>query len=213
MRPEIIFLIAPPILFALTIHEYAHAWVADFMGDPTARYAGRLSLNPLRHLDPIGTLMIFLVYIGWAKPVPINQFNLRDPKRDMIWISLAGPGANILGGLGCGLLLRLMIHLGFGYHGVLFQMILFGLFINLALAFFNLIPIPPLDGSKILMGLLPREEEWRYGAFERYGFIILIGLVLLGRVFNFPVLWFILRPFVKYLGWLFSGLDPTAFIG
>lgn len=99
MRPEILLLIAPPILFALTIHEYAHAWMADRLGDHTARYAGRLSLNPLRHLDPIGTLMIFLVYIGWAKPVPVNPLYLRDPKRDMIWISLAGPGANILGGL------------------------------------------------------------------------------------------------------------------
>jgi len=213
MRPEILLLIAPPILFALTIHEYAHAWMADRLGDHTARYAGRLSLNPLRHLDPIGTLMIFLVYIGWAKPVPVNPLYLRDPKRDMIWISLAGPGANILGGLGCGLLLRLMNYLGLGHHGVLFEMILFGLFINLALAFFNLIPIPPLDGSKILMGLLPREQEVKYEAFQRYGFIILIGLILLGRVFNFPLLWFIIGPFVKYLGWLFSGIDPTAFIG
>ena len=213
MRPEILFLIAPPILFALTIHEYAHGWVADWLGDPTPRYAGRLSLNPLRHLDPIGTLMIFLVYIGWAKPVPINPFYLRNPKRDMIWISLAGPGANILGGLGCGILLRLMVYMGVGYHSVGFEMILFGLFINLALAFFNLIPIPPLDGSKILMGLLPQREEVKFEAFQRYGFIILIGLVVLGRVFNFPLLWVILEPFVKYLGWLFSGIDPTAFIG
>ncbi len=213
MRFELFFLVAPPILFALTIHEYAHARMADYLGDPTAKYAGRLTLNPFRHLDPIGTLMLFLVYIGWAKPVPVNPFYLKDPKRDMIWISLAGPGANILGGLGCGLLLRTMAYLGFGYTGILFEMVLFGLFINLALAFFNLIPIPPLDGSKVLMGLLPRGGEGGYEAFQRYGFIILLGLIVLGRIFNFPLIWFFLRPFVKYLGWFFSGIDPTSFIG
>lgn len=204
------FLIAPPILFALTIHEFAHGWVADRLGDPTARYAGRLTFNPLKHLDPLGTLMIFLAHIGWAKPVPVNPYNLRDPKRDTIWISLAGPTANVAGALLSGLLLRIFGNMGPGLGEILVSMLVFSLFINLALAIFNLIPIPPLDGSKIVMGLLPPRQEWRYREFERYGFLVLMGIILAGHMFGVPLLWTFIGPFVRFFGQLFSGMDPTA---
>ena len=101
-------IIAPPILFALTVHEYAHGWVALKFGDPTAKMAGRLTLNPLSHLDPIGTIMLFLIHLGWAKPVPVNPYYFRDPRRDMMWVSFAGPGANILAAFGFGLIIRFL---------------------------------------------------------------------------------------------------------
>lgn len=177
---ESLILWAPAILFALTVHEYAHGWVADRLGDPTAREAGRLTFNPLAHLDPIGTLMLFLVHFGWAKPVPVNPYNLRNPKRDMIWVSLAGPVANILLAVLCAQVLKGLFSMGIT-SDVLFRMLYYGVLINLILAVFNLIPIPPLDGSKILMGLLPPEQAFRFAQLERSGPVILIVLVMFNR--------------------------------
>jgi len=199
-----LLLAAPPILFALSIHEYAHGLVADRFGDPTARLMGRLTLNPLAHLDPLGTLMIFLVHFGWAKPVPVDPYNLRDPKRDMIWISLAGPTANILAAALCGVAFRILLFWGLEVP-VLLWMLRFGVFINLILAFFNLIPIPPLDGSKILMGLLPADKEYKFRQLERYGPMILVGVILLGYWSRVPVVAFLISPFVNFFSQLFIG--------
>lgn len=201
---QVLFLRVPPILFALTAHEYAHGLVADRLGDPTARYAGRLTFNPLSHLDLWGTLMLFFWGFGWARPVPVDPGNLRNPKRDMMWISLAGPGANVFLAAMFGLVLRAVGEWR-GMGDTLLYMLQFGVFISLVLAMFNLIPIPPLDGSKILMGLLPERQEYRYRRIERYGPLILMGLILADYVLPFPILRGMIRPLVHSLSVLFVG--------
>lgn len=212
-----LLIIAPPILFALTVHEYAHGWVAYKYGDPTAKNAGRLTLNPLSHLDPLGTIMLFLVHLGWAKPVPVNPYYLRNPKKDLIWVSLAGPGANILTALACGLIIRL-IHPVSGYlmfgsssFSVFALMLVYGMMINLVLAFFNLIPLPPLDGSKILMGLLPSQYEYKMEQLERFGPFLLIGIIMVTSFAGIPILSWILSPFVNFFSYLFAGADFSRF--
>jgi len=209
-------LLAPPILLAITIHEYSHGLVADRLGDPTARMAGRLTLNPLAHLDPIGTLMFFLIHMGWAKPVPVDARYLQNPKKDMIWISLAGPGSNMLMALAVGIIIR---SLNINLYGIstesisgMFKfMLLYLLIINLVLAGFNLIPLPPLDGSKILMGLLPLEVAYRFSQLERYGPFILIGLILLDSYFHIHTITLFIGPFVNLFTLLFTGFNIRAF--
>jgi Zn-dependent protease len=211
MNIQTLLLIAPPILLALTFHEYAHAYVANRYGDDTAKQSGRLSLNPLRHLDPLGTIMIFLVQFGWAKPVPVNPYQLKNPKKDMLWISAAGPLSNMLLALVSGLLLRMLSDFAGptdrdSMAEVLRIMVFLSMKINLALAIFNILPIAPLDGSKILSGLLPT----RYGKFiftlERYGPYILIGLIIFGRATEVSILGRLIWPFVEFFSKLFGGV-------
>lgn len=167
----------PAILVGLTFHEYAHGLVAEKLGDKTARFAGRLTLNPLPHLDPIGFLLLILAGFGWAKPVPVNPYNLRGDRRTgLMLVSLAGPATNILLALGATLALSF-----FGPASPIVAWLDPLIWINLVLAFFNLLPIPPLDGSKILAGLLPGASALLAG-LERYGFIILIVLVFSGAI-------------------------------
>jgi len=212
MNFQTLLLIAPPILLALTFHEYAHAYVANRYGDDTAKQMGRLTLNPLRHLDPLGTIMIFLVHFGWAKPVPVNPSRLKNPKKDMLWISAAGPLANMGLALISGILLRLLNALAGapGQHsaimGLLIFMVFMSLQINLALAIFNILPIAPLDGSKILSGLLPAGHENILHFLERYGPFILIGLIILGRATGVSILGRIIWPFVKFFTKIFAGI-------
>ncbi|HUV43151.1 MAG TPA: site-2 protease family protein [Patescibacteria group bacterium] len=168
---------AAALLVAVTVHEFAHAWTADHLGDPTARLAGRVTLNPIAHLDPIGTLMLLVFRFGWGKPVPIDPFNLRNPRRDAAIISFAGPAAD----LALALILSLIIRLSYLFlnSALLIQTILLP-FITLSviLAIFNMIPIHPLDGGKILVGLLPKENAYKIDAvLNRYGFFILILLI------------------------------------
>ncbi len=204
-------IIAPPILLALTFHEFAHGWVADKLGDPTARLAGRLTMNPLAHLDLFGTLMLFIAHIGWAKPVPINPYNLRNPRRDEILVSLAGAAANMILALLFGLLIRALDTGGPLEHITpsrpVLLMIVYGVTINLILAIFNLIPIPPLDGSHILEGILPNSLAREYRKFYRFGPALILILVLSGYLLNIPILWWIIGPFVRYFSILFSGID------
>lgn len=183
-------LLAPPILMALTVHEAAHGLVALWRGDPTAKYAGRLTLNPLRHLDPTGTLVFFITAwfgagIGWAKPVPVDHRRLKDPRRDMMWVSAAGPLSNLLFALILALALNLFIQIGFfrepGWTVFLAHMMILGVKINIVLAFFNLLPLPPLDGSGIVTGLLSPRAAAKYSQLNRYGFIIIMGLIFLPR--------------------------------
>jgi Zn-dependent protease len=208
-----LIILAPAILFALAIHECAHGLVADRLGDPTPRNAGRLTLNPLRHLDPIGTIMLFLVRVGWARPVPVNPAFFSNPKVGMIWVSLAGPGANMTGALGCGLLLRLLgpatSRLDIWILDVLVAILAWGMIINLILAAFNLLPVPPLDGSKILLGVLPAGTERLYWKLKRWGPLLLLALVLVGR----SLLWGYIFPFVRFFSFIFAGQQFSHLLG
>jgi len=174
-----------PLLYSVVIHEVAHGWVAYRMGDPTAKWMGRLSLNPLKHLDPIGTLMLFLAGFGWAKPVPINLNNIPNRQKGLILVSSAGILANILFAFGSLFIYRL---LGLSSTGLAAVIVYTLAQINITLAALNLIPIPPLDGSKILMGFAPREVRYFLVRIEPYGFFILIGLLYLG----------LLDPFISF---------------
>ena len=175
---------APPFIFALTVHELAHGYVAHRMGDNTAANLGRLTLNPLKHLDPLGVLAFFLIQIGWAKPVPVNPRNFKNPRQDMIWVSLAGPGVNLIMAVLSALVAKLIILISAGLPAFfvmpLLQMTVASIWINTMLAIFNLVPIPPLDGSKILLGLLPQDLAFAYARLEPYGFIILLVLFYTG---------------------------------
>lgn len=173
-NPFAFVLIALGLVIAVTIHEFAHAWTADKLGDPTARVQDRVTLNPLAHLDPIGTIMLLLVGFGWGKPVPFDPYNLKEPLRDGALIALAGPLSNmIMAGL-CSLALHLL-GLPLILSIALQQIIL----VNLVLAIFNLIPVHPLDGSKILMALLPEDTAHEYQDFmERYGMFVLLALLI-----------------------------------
>ncbi len=166
------------VTIALTVHEFAHAKVADMAGDPTPRMNGRVSLNPLDHYDPIGTTMIFLFGIGWGKPVPINPAYFRNPRRDEILVSFAGPGSNFV------MAILFAIPLRFGLAGVYASAFHWVILINLLLGFFNLIPIYPLDGSHILSNLLPVHSAQRLAYFyQRYGIMLLMGIIFFGAHF------------------------------
>lgn len=175
---------APPFLFALTVHEFSHGYVAYRFGDPTAKQQGRLTLNPLKHLDPLGVLAFFIMKIGWAKPVPIDSRYFKDPARQTLWVSLAGPAANLGLAVASGIIAKILMAIGGILPAFLFwpliKMIVASVWINIMLAVFNLVPIPPLDGSKILMGLLPPRQAMAYARVERFGFIILLLLFYSG---------------------------------
>jgi Zn-dependent protease len=214
MNIQYYLLIAPPILLALTIHEYAHAYIANRLGDPTAKEHGRLTLNPLKHLDLMGTLMVFIIRIGWAKPVPVNPLYFRNPKRDMLWVSLAGPLSNILLAFIFGFTYRLFNITLFQstneFTAQIIQFILsYAIIINLILAFFNILPIPPLDGSKILAGILPPQYEAMYEKYMGYGHFVLLGLIVLSVFLKIPIFSTLYLPFVRFFSYLFAG---TQFI-
>ena len=189
---------ALPILFAITLHEAAHGYVARMFGDPTAWKLGRVSLNPLRHIDPVGTILLPAVtyllsgfMFGWAKPVPVDFGKLRHPKRDMLWVAAAGPCTNLLMALAWALLLKLVLGTAeFHYSEALRQMALAGIAVNGMFMVLNLLPLLPLDGGRILVSLLPQRAAWKFAQTERYGMWILI-LLLLTHVLDA-----ILRPMI-----------------
>jgi len=176
------------LLLSLTIHEAAHAWTADRLGDATARLLVRVSLNPLKHIDPIGTVLLPLIaavshlpLIGWAKPVPVNMRNLRDPRRDFMIVAAAGPISNLLQAVAAALVLRVAdTTLQASLPAWSFAVLRLAVEINLLLAFFNLIPVPPLDGGNVLLGLLPPRAAAMYAQVRQYGFILLYALLLTG---------------------------------
>jgi len=194
---------APAILFGLTIHEFCHGFVAWRLGDPTARNRGRLTLNPLKHLDPIGTIALFLFRFGWARPVPIDPRYFRHPDRDMALSSLAGPAANLATAAVSGLILRLLLLAG--VSGFFLQITSYFVLFNLILCFFNLIPIPPLDGSRLVYYFLPDRLAAAYARLERYGFLILIGIIFVGQLTGISLIWWYMAPLVRLFSLLFAG--------
>jgi Zn-dependent protease len=188
---------ALPVLFAITVHEAAHGYVARYFGDNTAWMMGRVTLNPLKHIDPIGTiLMPLLLYFatagtflfGYAKPVPVQFGNLRNPKRDMIWVALAGPGANLVQALLWGILFYVLAGAGMT-EPFFIKMCQAGILVNIVMFVFNLFPLPPLDGGRVLVGLLPYKQALLVSRIEPWGFFIVMALVISGVISN---LW--MRP-------------------
>lgn len=198
---------ALPIVFAITLHEAAHGYVARLFGDPTAWMLGRISANPLRHIDPVGTLLVpaiivFTSYValdsvfifGWAKPVPVNFGKLRNPKRDMLWVAGAGPAANLAMALLWALVFKLVTLMSFhDYSLALAEMARIGIGVNIGLMVLNLLPLPPLDGGRIAVSLLPYPLAVRFAQLERWGFAILLVLLFTGLLGD------IMRPFVAAL--------------
>lgn len=193
---------ALPVIFAITLHEAAHGYAARLFGDPTAQQMGRVSLNPMRHIDPIGTIVVPLVILlisqltagagvlfGWAKPVPVDFGRLRRPKRDMLWVALAGPAANLLMAILWAIMLRALFSAGVGSGGAFwYDMGKAGMQINLVLMALNLLPVPPLDGGRVVFSLLPNRLAWRYAKIEPYGMPIVLLLLVTGT------LWPLIQP-------------------
>lgn len=198
---------APVILLSLTIHEYFHGWTANKLGDPTAKLRGRLTLNPIAHLDIFGTILMFVVGFGWAKPVPINAMNFKDPKKGTLLVAIAGPLSNLATAIVAGVILRPLIpkvltgEIAPGSLDSIFVIILvLALVYGIALAVFNLIPIPPLDGSRVLYAVLPDKHLYFYSRFEPYGVLFLFGLFIFGG----GIFRYLLYP-LSYISVLFSG--------
>jgi len=199
--PEVLLLLVPVLLFSLCFHEFAHAWMAYKLGDPTAKHSGRLTLNPLAHLDPMGSLMILFVGFGWAKPVPVDARYLKNPRIDMMKVAFAGPAANLLLAFVGGTIIRTQI-----VGGSLILMLVLFTQINIMLAVFNMIPIPPLDGSQIFSGLLVRKNPGLVMKLQMYGPQILFGLILIGYLTEISPLWWAMSPFVDFFLFLFAGI-------
>jgi Zn-dependent protease len=203
-----------PTLFAIVIHEVAHGWVAYRLGDNTAKMMGRLTLNPLKHIDPIGTILVPALMIltvgfafGWAKPVPIDWRNLHHPKRDMALVAVAGPGSNFLMAIGWGLLAKLASMLSSDMSLIsqpLFYMSMFGILINTVLMVLNLVPIPPTDGGRIATSLLPSPLGNALAKVEPFGFFILVGLLITG------ILWQVIGPAVEMVMLLIQNLTGLS---
>jgi Zn-dependent protease len=201
---------AIPVIFAITLHEAAHGYAARALGDPTAWQMGRISLNPARHIDPVGTLLVPLLILlaskllgspgllfGWAKPVPVDFGRLRRPKKDMLWVAAAGPAANLLMAIVWALMLRLLSEAG-GLDGFWLKMAYAGVMVNLVLMALNLLPLLPLDGGRIVFSLLPHKLAWQYSRIEPYGTMIVLLLLFTGS------LSFFMHPFLALGGAIVS---------
>ncbi len=213
---QTVLIYALPVLFAITVHEAAHGYAARYFGDSTAYALGRITLNPIKHIDPIGTIaMPLLLYFstggaflfGYAKPVPVRFGNLRNPKRDMIWVALAGPGVNLIQALLWGVLFYLVLGAGINERFFI-EMCKAGMLVNIVMFVFNLFPLPPLDGGRILVGLLPYRQAELVSRVEPYGFFIVMGLVVAGVLGN---LW--MRPLMGFTyGFIEALLTPLSML-
>jgi Zn-dependent protease len=194
---------ALPVIFAITLHEAAHGYVARHFGDMTAYAAGRISLNPIRHVDPLGTLLIPAITLsaggilfGWAKPVPVNFGNLKNPKRDMRWVALAGPAANLLMAVAWALIHKVVLALPFTGSAFLLATSAVGVRLNLLFMALNLLPLLPLDGGRVVASLLPGRVAYQYEKMEPFGIYILLALILIEAYLKFPVLSLLMYPFL-----------------
>lgn len=176
----------PVVLFSLTVHEYSHGRVAYYFGDDTAKRQGRLSFNPLRHLDPLGVLCFYFMGFGWAKPVPVDWRNFVNPRKDLMYVSIAGPLSNIILAAICGFLLRIT---PYQELPMLFSLLCFGVYINVALCMFNLLPIFPLDGSSVLKGLVSRDMAIKLMAMDRFGAMLILGVFLIDHFAHTGIMW------------------------
>ena len=205
LDPAVQVILIPVIIFALSFHEFSHGWMAYRYGDPTAKNAGRLTLNPMAHLDVFGSMALYFMGFGWAKPVPVDPRYLANPKKDMMRIALAGPVSNLIVALISGILLSILLRFGLiGNQSTLVIVLIMSLQINLVLAIFNFIPIPPLDGSRILEGLVPHKYHNELVKFEYYGPRILMGLILLSMFTRFNIFSVIISPIMTILLKLFT---------
>ncbi|WP_367848895.1 site-2 protease family protein [Rhodoferax sp. WC2427] len=213
---QTVLVYALPVLFAITVHEAAHGYVAHYFGDNTAYRMGRITLNPLQHIDPVGTILMPLVLyfatsgtflFGYAKPVPVNFGNLRNPKRDMVWVALAGPGANLIQAFLWGVLMYALVATG-TTEPFFLKMCKAGMLVNVVMFAFNLFPLPPLDGGRILVGLLPYRQAMLVSRVEPWGFFIVMALVISGIV---STLW--MQPVMGLtFGLLQILLSPLSFL-
>ena len=203
---DILIMLIPTLIFSLCFHEFSHGYVAYKLGDNTALNNGRLTLNPLSHLDPMGSLMILFVGFGWAKPVPVNPVNFSNPRIDMIKVAFAGPASNIILALLGGIMIRSLNYINFFNSYNLLQALYFFITINIALAVFNMIPISPLDGSQIFGNIISKNHPELAWKLQMYGPKILLGLILFGIITKFSILGFIMNPFIQLFMYLFAGL-------
>mgnify|MGYP006089045893 FL=1 len=203
---DVLLILIPVLMFALCFHEFSHAFVAYILGDDTAQRQGRLTLNPLAHLDPIGSLMILLVGFGWAKPVPVNPMKLNDRHYGMIKVAFAGPASNLLLAFIGGCLVRLINSFDIPVNETFSTAIGYFLHINIALAIFNLIPVAPLDGSQIFGVLIGRKNPDLAWKLQMNGPKILLGLILFGMLTGYSIIWAIIAPFIKFFMYLFAGI-------
>jgi len=200
-EPRLFLLLIIPLLYSIIIHEVAHGWVALLFGDNTARLSGRLTLDPRPHIDPVGALMVFLVGFGWARPVPVNYYNLKDRRTGLFCVALAGCFANVL----IAMIARALLQIPMIYNNdPVMTALLITVRINIMLCAFNLIPIPPLDGSRILMSLLPSDKQQAFARLEPYGFFILIILLFSGVLE--PVIDAMQQAVVFAINFIFKGL-------
>ena len=193
-------------MFALSFHEFAHAWMASKCGDNTAARMGRLTLNPMAHLDIMGSMMILFVGFGWAKPVPVDPRNLKDPRKDMMKVAAAGPISNLLLAMLAGMVWRLLGGTALFSNSIFPVLIFYFTQINIALAVFNFLPVAPLDGSQIFSGYLMKTNPQLAWKIQSYGPQVLFGLILFGYITGFSILWLVMKPFVNFFMLLFIGM-------
>lgn len=208
-QPDLLIFFLIAIIIAITVHEFSHAWMANFLGDPTAKFSGRLTLNPISHLDPLGTIMILLVGLGWGRPVPYNPNFVKRGKFGEALIALAGPLSNILVAVVFALSNRIYYMINNSYlEGQLFTFLSVVIVMNIILAAFNLLPIPPLDGSKLLYFILDKlsfsPASW-WARFERMGPMIILAIIFAERMFHINIIWRILDPFIFLMGLITGG--------
>ena len=204
---EVLIILLPILIFSLCFHEFSHGYIAYKLGDHTAARNGRLTLNPLAHLAPIGSLMILFVGFGWAKPVPVNPVNFSNPRVDMMKVAFAGPASNLLLAFTGGLMMRLVNIVGLLQSEMFIQTLYFFILINISLAVFNMIPVAPLDGSQIFGNMISKNNPELAWKLQMYGPKILMGIILIGMVTPFSVLGFLMMPFVKMFMYLFTGIS------